>query len=142
MSEEEEKAFAGAENRSIAFPLLKETYLEFLERRKENGWEEEEGLQIVFAHGLAYLRNEREFSRWEHQNCDEEVTRLAKYANQMSAQYSVMKFRAFNCFQAKQTLEFNVTGLRGLYAHATASIDRLRSENEQLKAELAKKSSS
>ena len=119
--------------------MLEETYQEFLALCRENNWSEEEGWQIVCANGVAYLKNERDFSRWQDEKRDEELLRLARYGNDMNAAYSVMKFRAFNYRQATQTLEFNVTGLRGLLAHAEATIDRLRAENEQLKAELARK---
>lgn len=100
---------------------------------------EREGAQVVFANGIAYLRNEREFSRWSDENRDEELLWLVRYGNDMNAAYSIMKLRAFNYRQATQTLEFNVTGLQGLLAHAEATIERLRAENDQLKQELTNK---
>lgn len=138
--EGDDKLFAGAANHAVTFPVLEETFQELLTLCCENGWSEDEGLRIVFANGLAYLKNEREFSRWNGQAGDAEALRLAKYANEMNSMYAVMKFRAFNYRAAMQTLEFNVAGLRGLLAHTEATIERLRAENEQLKAELAKKS--
>ncbi len=136
--ENDEELFKGAEKRAVAFSLLEETYQEFQALCRENGWSEEEGLLNVFANGIAYLKNERDFSRWNSQARDAELLRLARYGNEMYAGYSVMKFHAFTYLQAVQTLEFNVTGLRGMQAHAEATIERLRAENEQLKAELAK----
>jgi hypothetical protein len=137
--ENDEELFAGAKTHAVAFALLEETYQECMTLCQENGWNEEEGLLTVFANGLAYLKNERDFSRWSHQDRDAELLRLARYGNDMNAGYSVMKFRAFSYRQAVQTLEFNVTGLHGLLAHAEATINRLRAENENLRAELAKR---
>ncbi len=137
--ENDEELFAGAKNHPVAFSLLEETYQEFQALCRQNGWSEEEDLLTVFANGVAYLKNERDFSRWNGQDRDAELLRLARYGNDMNAGYSVMKFRAFNYRQAVQTLEFNVTGLRGLLAHAEATIERLRAENERLKTELAQK---
>lgn len=139
MSADDEKLFEGAANHAAAFSMLEETYQEFLALCRENQWSEEEGAQVVFANGIAYLKNEREFSRWRDENRDAELLRLARYGNDMNAAYSIMKFRAFTYRQATQTLEFNVTGLRGLLAHAEATIERLRAENERLKQELANK---
>lgn len=139
MSSDDEELFEGAANHAVTFSILEETYQEFIALCRENAWSEEEGLQIIFANGVAYLKNEREFSRWRNEKRDEELLRLARYGNDMNGAYSVMKFRAFSYRQATQALEFNVTGLRGLLAHAEATIDRLHAENEQLKAELAKK---
>lgn len=140
-TEDDERLFHGAANHAVTFSVLEETYRESLALCRENKWSEEEGLQTIFANGVAYLKNEREFSRWRDTR-DKELLRLARYGNDMNAAYSVMKFRAFNYRQATQTLEFNVTGLQGLLAHAEATIDRLRAENEQLKRDLAKKSDS
>ncbi len=137
--ENDEELFAGAKNHAVAFSLLEETYQEFLTLCQENGWSEEEGLLNVFANGIAYVKNERDFSRWNGQDRDAEILRIARYGNDMNAAYSIMKFRAYTYRQAVQTLEFNVTGLRGLLAHAEATIERLRAENEHLKAELAQK---
>ncbi len=138
--EGDDKLFEGAASHAVTFPVLEETFQELLTLCRENGWSEDEGLRIVFANGLAYLKNEREFSRWNGQARDAEALRLAKYANEMSSMYAVMKFRAFNYREAMQTLEFNVTGLRGLLDHAHVTMDRLRTENAQLKAELKKQS--
>jgi len=135
----DEKLFAGAASHALTFSLLEETYQEFLALCHENDWSQEEGLLIVFANGLAYLKNERDFSRWNGQNRDDEMRRLARYGNEMNAMYSVMKFRAFNYREAVRTLEFNVTGLRGMFDHAEATIERLRAENERLKTEPARK---
>jgi hypothetical protein len=54
----EDEIFAGAK-RTITFSLLEETYQEFLAVCREQGWSESEGLLLVFATGLAYLKNER-----------------------------------------------------------------------------------
>lgn len=135
----DDQFFEGATNHTAKFALLEETYQEFLTLCHQNQWREEEGAQVVFANGIAYLKNERDFSRWKDEKRDEELLRLARYGNDMNAAYSIMKFRAFNYRQATQTLEFNVTGLQGLLAHAEATIERLRTENERLKQELATK---
>ncbi|MCL4393755.1 MAG: hypothetical protein M1482_02905 [Chloroflexi bacterium] len=137
--EKDEELFAGAERRAVTFSLLEETYQEFMTLCQANGWSEEEGLPTVFANGIAYLKNERDFSLWNGQDRDAEMLRLARYGNDMYAGYSIMKFRAFTYHQDMQTLEFNVTGLRGLLALSEATVERLRAENERLKADLAAK---
>jgi len=139
MFPDDNQLFADAANHTVTFSLLEETYQEFLDLCHANSWNEEEGLQMVFANGVAYLKNEREFSKWSGDDRNADFVRLARYANDRNAMYSVMKFRAFNYLQDMQKLEFNVAGLRGSLAHTEATIDRLRAENEQLKAELAKK---
>jgi hypothetical protein len=136
--ENEDKGLDGSGIHTLSIRLLEETYQRVKNLCERNEWGEEEGLQIVLATGVAYMDNERTFSRWEWQDSSAELLRLARLAAERDAMYSVMKFRAFECSQAKQTLEFNVTGLRGLNAMAGATIQRLTEENQQLKAELGR----
>lgn len=135
----EDEMFAGASNRTITFALLEETYQEFLALCRENGWSEAEGLPLVFATGIAYLKNEREFSRWNGDDRAADFIRLARYANERNAMYSVMKFYAYNYLQDVQKLETQVTGLRGLLASTQAALERERAENARLRAELAQR---
>jgi hypothetical protein len=135
----EDEMFAGASNHTITFSLLEETYQEFLALCRDKGWSEAEGLPLVFATGVAYLKNEREFSRWDGDDRNAEFIRLARYANERNAMYSVMKFYAYNYLQDAQKLEMQVTGLRGLLASTQAALERVRAENARLQAELAKR---
>ncbi len=121
----EDEMLAGASNRAITFSLLEETYQEFLALCRDKGWSEAEGLPLVFATGVAYLKNEREFSRWD--------------GDDRNAMYSVMKFYAYNYLQDAHKLEMQVTGLRGLLASTQAALERVRAENARLQAELAKR---
>lgn len=135
----EDEMFANASDHTITFALLEETYQEFLALCRENGWNEAEGLPLVFATGIAYLKNEREFSRWNGDDRATEFIRLARYANERNAMYSVMKFYAYNYLQDVQKLETQVTGLRGLLASTQAALERERAENARLRAELAQR---
>ena len=137
--EGDEQLFEGAKSHQVGFALLEETYQEFLALCQANRWNEEEGLLNVFVNGIAYLKNERDFSRWNGRSRDDEMLRLARYGNDMNAAYSIMKFRAFTYRQDVQTLEFNLTGVRGLLALSESTLEKLRAENERLKAELAAK---
>lgn len=134
--EDQDKIFEGSAVHEFSVRLLKEAYQRLKDLCENNKWSEEEGLRIILSNGIAYIENERTFSRWDQQDSNAEMLRLARLAAERDAMYSVMKFRAFECSQAKQTLEFNVTGLRGLNNMAYATIDHLREENEHLKAEL------
>lgn len=133
----EDEMFTNASNRTITFAVLEETYQEFLALCCEQGWSEAKGLPLVFATGIAYWKNEREFSRWNGDDRATEFLRLARYANERNALYSVMKFYAYTYLQDVQKLETQVTGLRGLLASTQAALERERAENVRLSAELA-----
>ena len=136
--EEDEKLFVGGEAHPVTFNLTEESYRRFGAMRDENGWKEAEGLQIVFAHGLAYLSNEREFSRWE--NADPQFkadfVRLAKRASDFDSMYVVMKYRAYVYRQDVKTLEMHESSLEGQVQNAYLLIDRLREQVKELEMEI------
>ncbi len=85
----------------------------------ENEWSLEEGLRIVFANGLAYLKR----------RSDEGSIEAKRDYLDLSAQYSVMKFRAFQFMQAAQTLDMKLNGTR-------SELELLRRANEDLRTKL------
>jgi hypothetical protein len=85
----------------------------------ENDWSLEDGLRTVLANGLAYLRR----------RSDEGSIEAKRDYLDLSAQYSVMKFRAFQFMQAAQTLDMKLNGTR-------SELELLRRANEDLRAKL------
>ncbi len=83
----------------------------------ENDWSLEEGLRIVLANGLAYL---------QHRMQDDSIEAKRAILD-LSGQYAVMKFRAFQFMQAAQTLDMKLNGTRG-------ELELLRRANEDLRA--------
>jgi len=110
--------FPDAGTVEIRLTLLDDIWREIQSLCTENEWSLEEGLRIIMANGLAWLKE------WEEDGTAARV----RYAN-LSSQYAVMKFRAFQYLQAAQTLDMKINALR-------SEGDMLRSANEHLRAEL------
>src|SRR5436190_23712915 len=104
--------FAGCEEHQVSFGLLEETYQQAKALIKENGWEETEGLLIIFANGLAFLKGEQAINAVNAGEADPrgEMERITRLYMEIDGQYSVMKFRAYKLSQDKRSLELNVTG--------------------------------
>ncbi|MBI2913970.1 MAG: hypothetical protein HYY03_08625 [Chloroflexi bacterium] len=130
--------FKGAKVATFELPLLEETLSEARALIGENGWPEQEGLQIIFANGVYYLLGEKclrgAATDATHQAA--EVERLTAELMEMHSKYAVMKFRAFTLQQAKQTLEFNVVGLERENRWSGERLRQFRQDEEQLRAEL------
>jgi chromosome segregation ATPase len=126
--------------RRCTLTLLVETYEAARALIAEQGWPEDEGLRIIFAHGLAFLRAERELARLHHAGGDlaREVERLIGLVMQLEGQYAVMTFRVFELQQENQTLRLNVAGLRGENELAHARLARYRADEERLRDALAR----
>jgi hypothetical protein len=99
--------------------LLDEQWREIQSVCAENEWSLEEGLRILLANGLAYLQH-----RMQNDSIETKQTIL-----DISAQYSVMKFRTFQFMQAAQTLDMKLNA-------AQSELKMLRQINEQLRTEL------
>jgi len=130
--------FKDAKTIMVEMAILEETYRDALALIKENNWDELEGLQIVFANGLYYLRGEKQLSGLgrEREDVEREVQRLSAELIDMYSKYAVMKFRAYTLNEAKQTLEFNVTGLNTENRWSTARLKKFREDEEELRREL------
>lgn len=50
--------FEGAEKVTVPITLLREAYDEMVELVQRNGWNEDKGLRILLAQGLAYAKGE------------------------------------------------------------------------------------
>lgn len=124
--------------RRCALALMAETYDAARALIAEQGWSEDEGLRIVFASGLAFLRAERALARLNRDGGDlaREVERLIRMVMQLESQYAVMKFRVFELEQQNQTLRLNVAGLRGENELARVRLARFRADEARLRAEL------
>lgn len=124
--------------RRCALALLAETYDAARALIAEQGWPEDEGLRIVFAYGLAFLRAERELARLQRDDGDlaREVERLIRMVMRLESQYAVMKFRVFELEQENQTLRLNVAGLRGENELAHVRLARFRADEERLRTEV------
>ena len=85
----------------------------------ENDWSIEDGLRIILANGLAYLRR----------RSDEGSLEAKQAYLDLSAQFAVMKFRTFQFMQAAQTLDLKLSAAR-------SELNILRQANERLRVEL------
>jgi hypothetical protein len=137
--ENESNLFEGAEPAEVTIPLLAEELSAARQLIAEEGWDETEGLHIVFSNGLAYLQGP---ARLERPKGIEgvpqvEVERLTQELMDMQAKYAVMKFRAFMLQDARDALVMNVTGLRGENEMSASRLWQFRADEERLRVELA-----
>jgi len=132
------KLFKGVSATSVQVPLLEETLSKAKALIEQEKWDEQEGLQIIFANGLYYLRGERTVGRLscDHDALAREVERLTEELMDVHSMYAVMKFRAYTLSEAKQALEFNVTGLEVENRWSTARLWQFRADEEQMQKEL------
>jgi len=130
--------FKGASTVTIEVLLLKETLRDAKPLIEEQKWSEQEGLQIIFANGLYYLRGERQLQHLPARTdgLAAEVERLTTELMDMHSKYAVMKFRAYTLNEAKQALEFNVTGLETENRWSTARLWQFRADEERMQKEL------
>jgi hypothetical protein len=111
--------FADAGAVEVRLLLLEEMWRDLQGLCAENDWSLEDGLRVVLANGLAFLRR----------RSDEGSIEAKRAYLDLSAQYSVMKFRTFQFLQAAQTLDMKLNSTR-------SELATLRQINEQLRAEL------
>jgi len=124
--------FAGCATRDVTISLLEETYRRAQVLGQANGWTEEECLRIVFAYGLSYLENQQMVQAVNRGDADvrAELDRMTALYLDASAQYAVMKFRAFTVTRDRDILALNVAGLRGENAAFHAVNDALRQDRD------------
>ena len=114
--------FADTRTIDIKIALLDDFWRELQTLCADNEWSVEEGLRIVLGNGLAYLRRRSDEGSLE-----------AKHAYlDLSAQYTVMKFRTFQFMQAAQVLDMKLNVAQGELA-------QLRAINEQFRLELERR---
>jgi hypothetical protein len=111
--------FADVAAVEVRLPLLEDMWRDLQSLCLENERSLEEGLRKVMADGIAYQRR----------RSDEGSIEAKRAYLDLSAQYSVMKFRTFQFLQAAQTLDMKLNAAR-------SELDMLRHINEQLRAEL------
>lgn len=133
------RLFHGTATHEIPIDILEETYAEAQRLCAENGWNEAEGMRIIFANGLSYLMREQDLSRLNQgtANLVDEINRLTKLLNEAQSMYSVMKYQAFVLGRNCQILEMNVTGLRVDHEGMRQRLIRSRSDEDRLRAEVA-----
>lgn len=133
------RLFHGTATHEIAIDILEETYAEAQRLCAENGWNEAEGMRIIFANGLSYLMREQDLSRLNQgqANLVDEINRLTKLLNESQSMYSVMKYQAFVLGRNCQILEMNVTGLRVDHEGMRQRLIRSRSDEDRLRAEVS-----
>jgi septal ring factor EnvC (AmiA/AmiB activator) len=130
--------FKGVSATTVEVPLLKETLRDARALIEQEKWDETEGLQIIFANGLYYLREERSLSKLscDHDALAREVERLTRDLMDMHSMYAVMKYRAYTLSEAKQGLEFNITGLEVENRWSTSRLWQFRADEEEMRKEL------
>ena len=130
--------FKGVSATTVEVPLLEETLRNATALIEQEKWDDTEGLQIIFANGLNYLRGNQSLRTL---NCNDEplareVERLSRDLMDMHSMYAVMKYRAYTLSEAKQALEFNVTGLEVENRWSTSRLWQFRADEEQMQKEL------
>ena len=130
--------FKGVSATTVQVPLLEETQRKARALIEQEKWDEQEGLQIIFANGLYYLRGDQSLGglSCDHDALAREVERLTRDLMDMHSMYAVMKFRAYTLSEAKQALEFNVTGLEVENRWSTSRLWQFRADEEQMQKEL------
>lgn len=130
--------FTGMESDAVQMSLSKDVLDQARKLAEENGWSEEEAVQIIFANGLFYLLEQQRLAGLDGQGPDlaAEVRRLTAELMDLQSKYAVMKFRAFTLQQDNQTLQFQNTGLRAENGMAMSRLDKFREDEELLRAEL------
>jgi cell division protein FtsB len=130
--------FRDAEKVKVEVELLSETVEAVHRLAAENEWEDAEGWRAVIGAGLGYLRGERVLQalsgadRFSARDLERLLNRLA----QVESMYAVLKFRTFGFLKDNQTFEFHAAALRTSVKALEMTVDRLREENERLKAEI------
>lgn len=130
--------FKGVSATTVEVPLLKETLRDARALIEEQKWDETEGLQIILANGLYYLRGEKQLQGLSGgtDGLAAEVERLSRDLMDMHSMYAVMKYRAYTLSEAKQALEFNVTGLETENRWSTSRLWQFRADEERMQKEL------
>jgi hypothetical protein len=138
MEEIGDRLFAGVRKRRIEIELLEETYQQALELLRANHWDEAEGLLIIFANGLAFLRGERQLMELAPTTgaTGEAWQRLMDELIHLQSMYSVMKFRAFVLQQDNEALGFQNTGYREENRALVRRLERSRADEERLRARI------
>jgi len=130
-SDFERRFFDGAETVDIEIRVLKETYEQILATIERNGWEVQEGLQVLLTVGLGYAQGQRLL-----QGDDEERNRLVSRLMELESVSAVMKFRTFSFMRDNEVLEMSTGALRNTILGLEGLVQRLREENLALKQEL------
>ena len=122
-------AFGGTEIVTVEVRLLQETYQDILAVAEQEGWLPEEALRILLTRGLGYTKGKLLLRDGEGTQ-DVLLNRLLE----MESVTAVMRFYAFDFMRDNKILEMQNMALRAQCKELEASISRLRSENEALKA--------
>ncbi len=132
--------FDGARTCEVQLRALDERYSQAMALCRENDWPEQEGLLIIFANGLHYLRGEKYLQGLDDSpdHLATEVKRLTDELMNVQSMYSVMKFRAYLLNQDNQALEFQNTALKTENRWSGARLRQFREDEELLRVELAK----
>jgi hypothetical protein len=130
--------FKGVSATTVEVPVLEETLRNATALIEQEKWNETEGLQIIFANGLYYLRGEKQLQGilGGTDGLTAEVERLSRDLMDMHSMYAVMKYRAYTLSEAKQALEFNVTGLEVENRWSASRLWQFRADQEQMQKEL------
>ncbi|MCL5075776.1 MAG: hypothetical protein M1136_09065 [Chloroflexi bacterium] len=128
--------FAGTQARKVELHMLEETYQEAQRLIRENGWDEEEGLLIIFANGLAYLKEAHALPDSESDSALTLMSSITERCAHFESMYAVMKFRAYYLNEDKRILELNVTGLQADNDGLRHRINLFRQDEARLKEEI------
>ncbi len=103
---------------------------------EEHGWEHSEGLRLLLANGLAYVKGERVLQAIESGALSqEELQRTLSRMIETESRLAVLRFRTFEAQQANQAWELSTGAISNENLGLRALVQRLRSENAALRAE-------
>lgn len=139
-SDFEQRFFQGAEQVKVEVVLMRETWDELLALIQENEWTPNEGLVILLATGMAFHKGERALN--VTQGADglsaEDVKKLLDRQMVIEARYASIKNFAFDIMRDHRVIEMKHAPIEREYLHYKAMVWPLQSENEALKAEVAR----
>lgn len=136
--ERPEEADASDQFIEVRFTVPKDLHRRIQELAAQEGWPADEALLTVISHGAAYVAGQAEVARINRGEADvrEQAEKFHSMAMQLDGSNAVMKFRAYTLGVAVQTLEWNVTGLRGEHQLATKRLEIYRASEQELKDQL------
>jgi hypothetical protein len=134
----EHRFFDGDEQVKVEVILMRETWDDLLKVIEENGWKPNEGLIILLATGMAFLKAERALSvpQGAAGLSSAEIKKLLDRLTVVEARYASIKNFAFDVMRDHRTLELRSAPIEREYLAFRNMVWPLRRENDALKAEV------
>lgn len=138
MSEDFERHFFALDEQvRFEITLMRETWDQIREMITEYNWQPNEGLIILLATGMAYLRAEHalDVATDVAGYKADDLKRLLERSITIESKYAAIRNFAFSLMRDHRTLEIKCDPMEREYHIYRALANRLRTENDALKAE-------